>query len=493
MARAYEEMRSVMEPLAGVPWARLIREGAVVTPALHEDEPGQSVVFVDHFPTADGRATLVPTTYRPGVEHMDGEYPFVLTTGRVLEHWHTGAMTRHASMLDAIAPEALVSLHPADALSLGVRDGQMVQLATHHGVGAGARIHQRRGAAGSGVPAVRVLGSRGQQAHRRRAGPGGTHPGLQGHGRQGQRSGLSSGRPFSTPFGDRGDVLAAVLALVPAHPLDTRDYFVAQPPGAGIMRDGQSARELAPGLGRVAIPDSPLHPMPAALSSARERLDLPAVAALLLCCALWGLNQVAIKAALPEVPALIQLSIRTVLACALLLGWMQWRGVGWSLRDGTLWPGLLAGVLFAVEFGLHLHRPAVHDRRAVGRVHQHVAVHRGLDAGLAAARRAPAAAADGRPGDCVRRRGLRLLRACAAGEPLALARRLADHRGCGAVGPDDGDDPPECAALSAGREDPCLPTAGGCVCCRRWPPGCKAVRGPGAGAAWRWLRCSTRR
>ncbi len=92
--------------------------------------------------------------------------------------------------------------------------------------------------------------------------------------------------------------------------------------------------------------------MPAALSPARDRLDLPAVAALLLCCALWGLNQVAIKAALPEVPALIQLSIRTVLAGVLLLGWMQWRGVGWSLRDGTLWPGLLAGVLFAVEFGL---------------------------------------------------------------------------------------------------------------------------------------------
>jgi drug/metabolite transporter (DMT)-like permease len=92
--------------------------------------------------------------------------------------------------------------------------------------------------------------------------------------------------------------------------------------------------------------------MSAAPSPARDRLDLPAVAALLLCCALWGLNQVAIKAALPEVPALVQLSIRTVLACALLLGWMQWRGIGWSLRDGTLWPGLLAGLLFAVEFGL---------------------------------------------------------------------------------------------------------------------------------------------
>lgn len=81
------------------------------------------------------------------------------------------------------------------------------------------------------------------------------------------------------------------------------------------------------------------------------RLDALAVAALVLCCALWGLNQVAIKAALPEVPALIQLSIRSVVACALVLGWMRWRGIGWSWRDGTLAPGLLAGLLFAVEFG----------------------------------------------------------------------------------------------------------------------------------------------
>ncbi|WP_298231507.1 formate dehydrogenase subunit alpha [uncultured Azohydromonas sp.] len=133
VARVYEEMRAVMAPLAGVPWSRLVREDAVVTPAPAEDAPGQSVVFVDSFPMPDGCARLVPTQFRPGAERTDADYPFVLTTGRVLEHWHTGAMTRHASMLDAITPEALVSLHPLDAAALGVADGASVRLETHHG------------------------------------------------------------------------------------------------------------------------------------------------------------------------------------------------------------------------------------------------------------------------------------------------------------------------------------------------------------------------
>ncbi|MEX8520685.1 MAG: DMT family transporter [Leptothrix sp. (in: b-proteobacteria)] len=81
-----------------------------------------------------------------------------------------------------------------------------------------------------------------------------------------------------------------------------------------------------------------------------DHLDLLAVASLLLCCALWGLNQIAIKAALPEVPSLVQLSIRSIVAAVLLLGWMRWRGISFSLRDGTFWPGLLAGSLFATEF-----------------------------------------------------------------------------------------------------------------------------------------------
>ncbi|MFM2052983.1 MAG: hypothetical protein RL456_1020 [Pseudomonadota bacterium] len=86
-------------------------------------------------------------------------------------------------------------------------------------------------------------------------------------------------------------------------------------------------------------------------SAPHTHLDTTAVLSLLLCCVLWGLNQVSIKAAMPEVPVLVQLAIRSVVAFALLLGWMRWRGIRWDLRDGTFWPGLLCGTLFAVEFG----------------------------------------------------------------------------------------------------------------------------------------------
>ncbi len=133
VARVYEEMRAVMAPLAGVPWARLLREGAVVTPAPHEDRPGEAVVFTTRFATADGRAQLVPARFMPGPEQPDARYPLVLATGRVLEHWHTGAMTRRAGMLDALSPEPLISLHPEDAARYRLAEGQQVAMVSQHG------------------------------------------------------------------------------------------------------------------------------------------------------------------------------------------------------------------------------------------------------------------------------------------------------------------------------------------------------------------------
>ena len=133
VARVYEEMRSVMAPLAGVPWARLVREGAVQTPAAREDAPGTAVVFTERFPTADGRATLVPAAYAPGAEQPDAEFPFVLATGRLLEHWHTGAMTRRSTVLDALEPAPQVTMHPAAARRQSLHDGQAVRLRTRHG------------------------------------------------------------------------------------------------------------------------------------------------------------------------------------------------------------------------------------------------------------------------------------------------------------------------------------------------------------------------
>lgn len=133
VARVYEEMRSLMRPLAGVPWSRLVREGAVQTPAESESDPGSAVAFTDRFPTADGRATLVPTFYRVGVEVPDAEFPFVLTTGRILEHWHTGAMTRHSALLDGLAPQATVTMHPESARAHGLAAGQAVRIRSRHG------------------------------------------------------------------------------------------------------------------------------------------------------------------------------------------------------------------------------------------------------------------------------------------------------------------------------------------------------------------------
>jgi len=110
-----------------------VREDAVVTPAEREDQPGHAVVFTDHFPTADGRATLVPAHFAAGPEQPDSDYPFVISTGRVLEHWHTGAMTRHASVLDALAPVPTISLHPDDAQRLGAVHGGALRVESHHG------------------------------------------------------------------------------------------------------------------------------------------------------------------------------------------------------------------------------------------------------------------------------------------------------------------------------------------------------------------------
>jgi formate dehydrogenase major subunit len=131
--RAYEEMRSVMSPLAGAPWARIAREDAVITPTERDDTPGHPVVFIDRFPTSDGRATLHAASYAAGPEQVDQNYPFVLSTGRVLEHWHTGAMTRRASMLDALAPTALVAINVVDAARMSIRSGDVVAIGSRYG------------------------------------------------------------------------------------------------------------------------------------------------------------------------------------------------------------------------------------------------------------------------------------------------------------------------------------------------------------------------
>jgi formate dehydrogenase major subunit len=130
----FEEMRRAMHTaIEGITWPRLLREGAVTYPCLSADDPGQPTVFHDRFPTADGRVKLVPADIIPADERPDADYPLVLITGRQLEHWHTGSMTRRSGVLDALEPAATASLHGDDLARLGVRPGEPLRVASRRG------------------------------------------------------------------------------------------------------------------------------------------------------------------------------------------------------------------------------------------------------------------------------------------------------------------------------------------------------------------------
>jgi formate dehydrogenase major subunit len=129
----YDEMRRAMNSIGGITWERLEAQSSVTYPCRSEDDPGQPVVFTENFPTQDGRGKFVPADLIPANERPDAEYPFVLITGRQLEHWHTGSMTRRASVLDALEPRAVASLHPLDLDALGAEAGDVITVASRRG------------------------------------------------------------------------------------------------------------------------------------------------------------------------------------------------------------------------------------------------------------------------------------------------------------------------------------------------------------------------
>ncbi|WP_420549966.1 formate dehydrogenase subunit alpha [Curvivirga sp.] len=129
----YAEIVEVMDNMKGISWERLENEDSVTYPCAQEGEPGDAIIFVDQFPTESGRAKLVPTDLVPPAETPDDDFPMVLTTGRLLEHWHTGAMTRRSTVLDTIEPEAVVHIHPAFMAEQGIEPGDMVYVHTRRG------------------------------------------------------------------------------------------------------------------------------------------------------------------------------------------------------------------------------------------------------------------------------------------------------------------------------------------------------------------------
>ncbi|HWP00578.1 MAG TPA: formate dehydrogenase subunit alpha [Methylococcus sp.] len=144
----FAEMRQAMTSIAGITWERLEQTDSVVYPCENEGDPGTPVIFVDRFPRRGGKGLFVPAAFTQADELPDEKYPFVFITGRQLEHWHTGSMTRHATVLDALEPDPVVEMHPLDLASLGVQTGDVITVESRRGritAYARARIGLQRG------------------------------------------------------------------------------------------------------------------------------------------------------------------------------------------------------------------------------------------------------------------------------------------------------------------------------------------------------------
>jgi len=122
-----------MPSLNNITWDRLMNENSVTYPCKSPNEPGEEIVFADKFPTLNGKGQFVTASVTNPDEIPDNEYAMILTTGRQLEHWHTGAMTRKASNLDAIEPEASVSLSPFDIKNNNIKPGDKIKVSTRRG------------------------------------------------------------------------------------------------------------------------------------------------------------------------------------------------------------------------------------------------------------------------------------------------------------------------------------------------------------------------
>ena len=130
----FNEMAQVMPSLKNITYERLESENSVTYPCDDPNKPGNEIIFNEKFPTANGRGKIVPARLIPPAELPDDDFPMILTTGRLLEHWHTGSMTRRATVLDHIEPEAIVSMNRWDMKRMNIEPGDQVKVKTKRGM-----------------------------------------------------------------------------------------------------------------------------------------------------------------------------------------------------------------------------------------------------------------------------------------------------------------------------------------------------------------------
>jgi formate dehydrogenase major subunit len=134
VSEVFTEMASLMPALDNISWDRVEREDHVTYPVDGPDVPGRDVVFEKGFPRPGGVAKLVATKFQAPDEMPDADYPFILTTGRQLEHWHTGAMTRRSATLDALEPGPIAAVSRGTISKLGIKPGDFIRVSTRRGV-----------------------------------------------------------------------------------------------------------------------------------------------------------------------------------------------------------------------------------------------------------------------------------------------------------------------------------------------------------------------
>jgi len=140
-AAIFDEMAALTPQYAGMSHRRL-EEGGLQWPCPSEEHPGTPYLHKGTF--ARGKGLFCPVSYRPPAEEADEEYPLILSTGRILYHWHGGTMSRRSPGLDAIAPEAEVEMNASDAVRFGIEEGDPVRVQSRRGqVVATARITRR--------------------------------------------------------------------------------------------------------------------------------------------------------------------------------------------------------------------------------------------------------------------------------------------------------------------------------------------------------------
>ena len=129
-AAIMDEIADVAPIYGGMSFERLEGEG-LQWPCPDRDHPGTPILHVGKFSRGKGRFS--PVHHQPAAELPDEEYPLMLTTGRILQHWHTGTMTRRVGGLEFLAPEELVEINPADAAALGIADRDWIRVSSRRG------------------------------------------------------------------------------------------------------------------------------------------------------------------------------------------------------------------------------------------------------------------------------------------------------------------------------------------------------------------------